>query len=339
MFTFYWPWMALLLPLPLIAWYFLPANKNHNSDTSPELLFPHIQRLSNAFTDKTASTGKTKEWFIILLSLLWISLVLALMRPQWLDQMEYNNKQGYDIMLAVDISASMEALDFSTEKKRISRLDITKEVVSKFALERKGDRLGLILFGEYAYLQIPVTFDTIAVSNMLSNAATGMAGLSTAIGDAIGIAVKEIRGRSKKSRVVILLTDGADTSSNIPPLEAARIAKHYDIRIYTIGIGAGTGKLTPYPDQFGQISMVEIGMDEELLQKIADITGGQYFKATDNAALGKIYNKINELEKIEIEMMEYRIRQPLYRYPLGFACLFFLVLCLMPLIRKPEYGV
>jgi len=337
MFTFYWPWMILLLPLPLIAWYFLPANKNVNSDTSPELLFPYIGRLFSAFTARKPSASKSKEWFVIILSLLWIFLVLALMRPQWLDQMEFTNKNAYDIMLAVDVSGSMEALDFATEENRVSRLDITKSVVSNFALERKGDRLGLILFGEYAYLQMPMTFDTMAVSKMINNAATGMAGASTAIGDAIGIAIKEIRGRSEKSRVLILLTDGADTSSNIPPLEAANIAKHYGIRIYTIGIG--TGGIVPYPNQFGQISMVEIGMDEELLQKIADITGGQYFKATDNAALTTIYQKINELEKVKIDTMEYRIRQPLYRYPLGIACILFLMLCLMPLIRSNKYGL
>ena len=337
MFTFYWPWMVLLLPLPLIAWYFLPANKHSDFDSSPELLFPYIQRLSSAFGHKEIGASKSKEWFIILLSLLWISLIIALMRPQWLDQMDYNNQEAYDIMLAVDISGSMEALDFATADNKVSRLEITKQVVSNFALERKGDRLGLILFGEYAYLQMPMTFDTVAVSKMLNNATVGMAGPSTAIGDAIGIAVKEIRGRSEKSRVVILLTDGADTSSNIPPMEAAKIAVHYGIRIYTIGIG--TSGLVPYPNQFGQISMVEIGMDEELLKKIADITGGQYFNATDKAALATIYNKINELEKVEIEKVEYRIRQPLYRYPLSCACLFFLLLCLLPLIRSPRHGI
>ena len=336
MFTFYWPWMVLILPLPLIAWYFLPADKNTNSDTSPELLFPYVRRLLSSFTQHNVGASKSKEWFVIILSLLWISLILALMRPQWLDQMEYNQTKGYDIMLAVDISGSMEALDFATEEKRVSRIGITKEVVSNFALGRKGDRLGLILFGEYAYLQMPMTFDTMAVSKMLNSAVIGMAGMSTAIGDAIGIAIKEIRSRSEKSRVIILLTDGTDNSSNIPPLEATRIAKHYGIRIYTIGIGKDG--LVPYPDQSGQIMMIEIGMDEALLTKIADMTGGQYFRATDNTSLEKIYSKINELEKVEINAMEYKIRKPLYRYPLGLACLLFLMLCLMPFSRRFKYG-
>ncbi|PCJ25245.1 MAG: VWA domain-containing protein [Rickettsiales bacterium] len=337
MFTFYWPLMVLLLPVPLIIWFFLPPDKNANSDSSPELLFPYVQRLLTAFERKEVAPSDSKKYFIIMLSLLWASLVIALMRPQWADQMEYDHKKGYDIMLAVDVSASMEALDFSTLTKSISRLDVTKEVVSNFAGRRKGDRLGLILFGEHAYLQVPMSFDTLAVSKMLNNAVSGMAGASTAIGDAIGIAVREIRSRPKKSRILILLTDGADTSSNIPPIEAAKIAKHYGIRVYVIGVGR-SGPV-PYPNQFGQISMVEIGMDEEMLAKIAAITGGQYFKATDSTALEVIYDKIDKMEKIEINMLGYKIRQPLYRYPLGFACILFLALCLMPLFKRSRYGV
>ncbi len=339
MFQFYWPWMALLLPLPFIIYYFLPEERNDKNDASiPEILFPHIDRLSNAFSNKSG-TIRSKKLFITLLSLLWLFLVITLMRPQFIDQLEFSNKEGYDIMLAVDISGSMEALDFSTKTKRVSRLSVAKDVVSKFVLDRKGDRIGLILFGEYAYLQMPITFDSLAVSNMLNNAVTGMAGHSTAIGDAIGLAVKEIKAKPSKSRVIILLTDGTDNASNIPPIEAARIAKHYGIRLYTIGIGAGNGKQVPYPNQDGSIAMVEIVMDEELLKNISDITGGQYFKATDNEALQKIYNKINELEKTKSESLEYRIRQSLYKYPLGVACILFLLLCALPLIQGRKYGI
>ncbi|MDC0864763.1 VWA domain-containing protein [Rickettsiaceae bacterium] len=338
MFTFAWPWMISLLPIPVIAWYFLPQDRNANSDRSPEILFPYVNRIAKAFSkNQISTTDKFKEWFVILLSLLWFFLVLALMQPQWLDHMEYNRQKGYDIMLAVDISNSMEALDFATKTQKRSRIDVTKEVVSNFADARKGDRLGLILFGEYAYLQVPMTFDTLAVSKMLNNSATGMAGARTAIGDAIGMAAKEIRGRNDKSRVMILLTDGSDNSSNIPPLEAGKIAKHYDIRIYTIGIGSTDG-LVPYPDQFGGAAMVQIDMDEDMLKEISDMTGGQYFKATDKNALENIYKKINELEKIEINEFEYKIQKSLYRYPLGIACLLFLVICIMPLLKRSRYA-
>ncbi len=338
MFLFYWPWLALLLFVPLILYYLLPANQK-NINNSPKIIFPAITRLSNAFGMLKARESKSKLLFIVLFSLLWISLVLALMRPQLVEQMSFNEKEGYDIMLAVDISGSMEALDFSTTTNRITRLDVTKKVVSQFVLDRKGDRVGLILFGEYAYLQMPITFDIIAVSNMLNQAVTGMAGFSTAIGDAIGVAVKEIKSKPEKSRIIILLTDGTDNASNIPPLEAARIAKHYNIRIYTIGIGVGNGHQVPYLNPDGSVSMTEIIMDEDMLQEVAEITGGQYFKATDNKTLHKIYNKINELEKTKIEVMEYSIRKSLYKYPLGIACFLFLILCILPLIRENRYAI
>ncbi len=336
MFAFYWPWMALLFPLPFIAWYFLPPDKNANADTSPEILFPHIHLLATSFTGKTASVAESKKWFIISLISLWFFLVLSVMRPQLLNNLQHNNKDVYDIMLAVDISSSMRALDFSTKEKKFSRLDVTKNVAGKFVLGRKGDRLGLILFGEYAYLQVPMTFDNSAVNKMLQKSVEGMAGLSTAIGDAIGLAVQEIRGKPTQSRILVLLTDGSDTSSNIPPLEAAQIARQYGIRIYVIGVG--TKGPVPYPDDEGKIHMIEVGMDEPMLQKIANITGGQYFKAADSGALQGVYNEINELEKVKVNNVEYKIRRPLYRYPLGIACILFLVICLIPIFRRFEYA-
>ena len=254
------------------------------------------------------------------------------MRPQLVDQFQYENAKGHDIMLAVDISASMNALDLSTKETQVSRLEVTKNVASNFVLGRIGDRIGLILFGEYAYLQAPMTFDIIAVSQMLNNAVVGMAGMSTAIGDAIGLAVKEIRSKPKKSRILILLTDGNDTSSNIPPIEAAKIAKHYGIKIYVIGVG--NQGLVPYLDENGKTQMIEIGMDESALKKIAEITDGEYFKATDNNTLRGIYNKINELEKIDLETIEYKLRKDLYRYPLFIACMLFLAICLIPILRN-----
>jgi len=336
MFAFYWPWMALLFPLPLIAWYFLPPDKNANADTSPEISFPHAHRLAASFKNQASSEAGSKKWFIISLISLWFFLVLSLMRPQLLDTLQHNNKDVYDIMLAVDISSSMRALDFSTKEQKFSRLDVTKSIAGNFILGRKGDRLGLILFGEYAYLQVPMTFDNIVVNKMLQKAVEGMAGPSTAIGDAIGLAAQEIRNKPMQSRILVLLTDGSDTSSNIPPIEAAQIARQYGIRIYVIGVG--NKGLVPYPDDAGKIHMIEVGMDEPMLQKIADITGGQYFRALDSQALQGVYAQINELEKVKINNVEYKIRMPLYRYPLGTACMLFLVICLIPIFRRFEYA-
>jgi len=336
MFVFSSPWMALLLPLPLITYLFLPANKTGSNDTLPELLFPYTNRLNAAFTGNYVNHIPSKKWFIIILSLLWIFLVLSVMRPALVNKSYPISKKGYDIMLAVDISLSMNVLDLSTKENPKTRLDVTKEVVTKFAKQRHGDRLGLILFGEHAYLQVPMTFDSFGLTSMLNNAAPGMAGQSTAIGDAIGIAVRELRDRPDNSRLLVLLTDGADTSSSIPPIQAAKIAQQYNIRIYTIGIG--TKGLVPYPDVNGKITMIETVMDEKLLQDIASITGGQHFLASDNATLEKIYNDINELEKIDLTTMEYQSTS-LFRYPLGVACLLFLILCLSPLYRRYVYGI
>ena len=336
MFAFNWPWMVLLLPLPLITWTLLPANKNANDYTVPELLFPYTTRLNEAFVSHYVNHPKSKKWFVTILSLLWVFLVLTVMHPIWRHQSLLINSKGYDIMLAVDISLSMNVVDSSQKEKSMTRLGITKEVVTNFIKQRQGDRLGLILFAEHAYLQVPMTSDTFGLTQMLNNALPGMAGASTSIGDAIGIAVRELRNRTDGSKLLILLTDGADTSSNIPPIKAAEIAKQYNIRIYTIGIGDQETVSSPAVN--GQVSMINTSMDEKLLQDIANITGGQYFMAKEDQTLEKIYNKINELEKIDLTTKEYQFTS-LYRYPLGVASLLFLILCLSPLYKRFVYGI
>jgi Ca-activated chloride channel family protein len=336
MFIFYWPWLGLLVFLPLVIIFALPASKK-NTASSPEVNFPALRRLQDAFPTYQVSGNNSGKFFKVIISLLWICLVLTVMRPQKVDQLSYVQHEGYDLMLAVDISGSMRALDFSTEDKRVSRLDVTKDVVGKFVKDRQGDRVGLVLFGQYAYLHVPFTLDTTSVSKMLDNTVAGMAGDATSIGDAIGMAVKNLRNRPENSRVIILLTDGEDTASSIPPLEAAKLAKQYDIKIYTIGVG-NEGNV-PYPTDSGRIVMANMSMDEELLEKIAEITDGKYFRATDEDSLQSIYNKINEMEKTESEVKEYLIRKPLYRYPLGVAVILMLFICIVPLYRRAIHGV
>ena len=338
MFAFEWPLMALLLPLPIIFWWLLPTDKNANYSNIPEILFPHISQLKKAFKVKDGNKigKKNNIFFLILLTIFWLCLVFAVMRPVLVNQVTNIQRKGHDIMLAVDISGSMQALDFSTQTVTKNRLDVTKEVIGNFLQQRQSDRVGLILFGQHAYLQASVTFDTMSVGQMLNNALPGMAGFATAIGDAIGVAVRELKDRNENSRIVILLTDGTDNASNIPPIEAARIASRYGIRIYTVGIGKDGP--VPFPDQIGRIIMAEVGMDEELLKEVATITGGVYFRATDDYSLAKIYNKINELEKIDLNIKEYQISQPLYRYPLGYACVLLFLLALHPIYRRVTYG-
>lgn len=331
MFQFYWPWFALLLPLPFIVRRFIPAAVQE-SNSIPEIRFPSLDRLKKAFPLKSGPNKSSNRLFFILLSLTWLGLILALMQPEKVDQFVQEKNKGHDLMLAVDISGSMQALDFSTTSKTISRLDATKEVVGKFVQGRQGDRVGLVTFGESAYLHVPLTLDTISVSRMLNDTVSGMAGNATAIGDAIGLSVRTLRERPEGSRVLVLLTDGQDNSSSIPPLEAAKLAKQYGIKIYTIGVGKNGP--VPFPMQFGGYGMAEVPMDEDLLKEIAALTGGQYFRATDQKALKSIYSEINALEKTESNQTLFLIREPLYRYPLSISMLFLFVLIFYPLIYR-----
>lgn len=332
MFSFYQPFMALLLPIPLLIWYFVPAcNDDQNAGNVTEIRFPTINRLKSAFPIHEIKSA-SQLLSLSLLTMFWFGLVFALMRPEIVDEYSYVDNQGYDLMLAVDISPSMQALDFSLQSQYISRMDATKDVVGNFINNRKGDRIGLVVFGESAYLYVPMTLDIGSVSNMLQNVLPGMAGNSTAIGDAIGIAVKNLRDRPEGSRILILLTDGEDNSSSVPPLEAARIAKEYGIRVYTISVGQATG--SQYKGALGSIMMNGSSIDEDLLQEIANLTGGQYFHASDPSGLRDIYANIDKLEKTKADSRKYKIRKSLYRYPLSFAALVFLVMCLMPIIRR-----
>ncbi len=336
MFHFHSPWFLLLLPLPFILRFLLPTLPKEKDKTA-EIHFPAVDRLKNIFPNPLAAKKRSNFTFFGLLSLSWILLIMALMQPENVDQFKQTKNKGYDLMLAVDISGSMQALDFSTPAKAVSRLDVTKEVISNFIKGRQGDRLGLILFGQNAYLNVPLTLDTASVCSMLNDATPGMAGLATAIGDAIGLGVRTLRERPTGSRVLILLTDGEDNASSIPPLKAAKLAKQYGIRIYTIGIGKKG--LVPFPNQLGGYGMAEVPMDEELLKEIAKETGGKYFSATNPKMLSYIYAKIGELEKSEANETLFLIREPLYQYPLSLSLLVLLLLTLIQLLnRRERYG-
>lgn len=337
MFHFDSPWFALLLPLPLLLRWLLPASPKEKRVEAAEIRFPSVQRLKNIFPEGHAIKEASGAIFHGLLLLSWTLLVIALMKPENVDQLRQVKNKGYDLMLAVDISASMQALDFSTPGKAVSRLDVTKQVVGDFIKGRQGDRLGLILFGQNAYLHVPLTLDTASVSRMLHDSVPGMAGNATAIGDAIGLGVRTLRERPPGSRVLILLTDGEDNASSLPPLEAAKLAKQYGTRIYTIGIGKKG--LVPFPTQSGGYGMVEVSMDEELLKEIARETGGQYFSATNQKMLTSIYTKIDELEKSESNESVFLVREPLYQYPLSLSLLALLALTLSQLLhRRAVYG-
>jgi Ca-activated chloride channel family protein len=328
MFRFYWPWLALLLPLPLLIRWLFPY-RNREQQQLPHIYFPALDRLKQAFPAGASSSAQRRLWPLIFLGLAWISFVGALMQPEKVDQLHHENSVGYDLLLAVDTSASMQAMDMSAANQPISRLDMTKQVVKKFIAGRHGDRIALVIFGEKAYLHVPLTTDTQAVSRMLDTTVSGMAGNATAIGDAIGIAVKTLRERPEGSRVVILLTDGKDNASTIPPLEAAKLAKQYAIRIHTIGLGKKGSH-----GSFNGFSHPDLEIDIDLLREIAALTGGQFFLASDQRMLQTIYEEIDTLEKSEANQTTFLIREPLYRYPLLLAMIFMLMTTLCSLYSK-----
>lgn len=328
---FYLPWLAFLLPLPFLIWYLMPIS-NSRKEEKIVMRFPNLSRLKEAFPSPSFCTKNRPTRAFYLLSLFWFFLVVALMQPEKENRLVQIKNKGYDLMVAVDVSASMQALDFSTKTKMISRLDATKEVVSQFVLGRQGDRVGLITFGENAYLHVPLTLDTLSVSKMLNDIVPGMAGNATAIGDAIGLGVRTLRERPEGSRVLVLLTDGEDNSSTISPLDAVKLAKQYGIKIYTIGVGK-KGEV-PFPTSFGGYTMVQVSIDENLLKEIATVTGGQYFLATDLNGLESIYDKINGMEKTESNENIFYSRESFYRYPLTLALIFLLGLVIDRLFYK-----
>lgn len=334
MFQFYWPWFALLLPLPFLIRKIPFFKKKASEKEAPLLYFPALSRIKNVFPTRSGEKKSVSSLFLTLLSFLWFFLVVSLMQPEKVDLFKQVKNTGYDLMLAVDISSSMQAVDFSTQSKVISRLDVTKDVVGKFVLGRQGDRVGLVTFGESAYLHVPLTLDTGSVSRMLNDTVAGMAGNATAIGDAIGLSVKTLRERPEGSRVLVLLTDGEDNSSSIPPLEAAKLAKQYGIKIYAVGVGKN-GQV-PFPTGLGGYAMAQVSIDEGLLKEIAKLTGGEYFLATDQKALESIYVQINELEKTESNETTFFIREPLYYYPLGLSMFLLFILSLIQIRYKGE---
>lgn len=337
MFEFYWPWMALLLPVPLLVRWYWPRPVGEKQELTEgrqtTLLHPSLAHLQEAFMTRAPRLPLSTLFYQILLHLLWLTLVLALMRPQWLDPYTENRTAGYDLMLAVDASHSMNALDFTQGGQQVSRMQVVKGVVQKFIEGREGDRVGLIIFGSQAYVLSPLSFDRRAVSSLLGDVVPRIAGDGTAIGDALGLGVKKLRERPEGSRVMLLIADGENTAGLIPPLKAAQLAAAEGIKIYSVGVGSD--KESVPIEENGRITYRnDLGFDEETMRSIAETTGGSYFRGTDTEAMEKIYQQIDELEKTEAESRTIFIPRPLYYWPLGFGLLFLFILGLFPEGRR-----
>ena len=320
-----WPLALLLLPLPILVHLALPPGR---LPQQAALRVPEIGdfRLGS----QSAGTPRLRRWRLWLAVLIWMLTVFAASRPQWLGEAVALPLSGRDLMLAVDLSDSMRTADFRLEGEQVNRLQATKEVASRFIERRRGDRLGLILFGTRAYLQTPLTFDNKTVGRLLRESALGLAGERTAIGDAIGLAIKRLDLESDNSRVLILMTDGANTAGEVSPLKAAQLASENGLRIYTIGIGADRDIETTW---FGiRRRNPAAQLDEESLRAIAQISGGRYFRARDSEELEQIYRLLDELEPMPRDSESLRPVIALFVWPLGIA------LALAAILAAPRPG-
>ena len=306
-----WWWALILLPLPwLVRRWLRPA-----PDAGMQALrVPWFGLMRDA-----AATWLKKPLLAAIATLAWVLLVVAAARPQWVGEVVTLPVTGRDLLLAVDISGSMDTQDMFLAGEPVNRLAVVKKVAGEFIQRRRGDRVGLVLFGSRAYLQTPLTFDTETTAILLDESEIGLAGRETAIGDAIGLAVKRLREAAARDRVLVLLTDGANTSGEVQPMQATEFAAREGLKIYTVGVGADEMMVR---DFFGsRVVNPSADLDEDTLRAIAERTGGAYFRARDAQALAEIYRRLDELEPVESDQEVIRPIDDLFHWPLGAAFL------------------
>ena len=305
------PWALLLLALPLLMRLLPPYKESRDSVRVP--FFDKLVELSEQRPETGATVLRRDRAQQFLVNFMWLCLVLAAAKPEWIAPPIEQQKSGRDLMIAIDLSGSMETSDFTLpDGSSVDRLEAVKYVLDQLADQRASDRLGLIVFGNAPYLQSPFTDDHKVWAQLLAETEIGMAGQSTAFGDAIGLAIKLFRESDSDNRVLIILTDGNDTGSMVPPVDAARVAASQDIRIYTIAIG-------------DPASVGEEALDIDTLQRVSEITGGRYFQALDREQLAQAYLAIGELEPELYETISFRPRQSLHWVPISVALSLYLV--------------
>ncbi|ARN76173.1 vWA domain-containing protein [Oceanicoccus sagamiensis] len=317
MLTYELPWVIYLLPLPLLAFWLLPKAKQQQA----AVRVPFYQQLSGLEQPGTEAISQRKLR-LSSLAFIWCGLLAAASGPTWIGDPISLPASGRDLLLAVDLSGSMNIEDMVVRGKQAARITAVKAVLNDFIQRRKGDRLGLVLFGSQAYVQAPLTFDRTTVQRFMKEAQIGFAGeQNTAIGDAIGLSVKRLRDRPGDRHVMILLTDGQNNGGEVKPIPAAKLAADNNIVIYTVGVGAdemvtkgmfgssfGSRRVNPSAD-----------LDEKTLQQIADMTGGKYFRARNPEQLLDIYRILDELEPVEDKQETFRPQKALFYWPLAFA--------------------
>lgn len=310
MIHFVWPWLLLLLPLPLVVRRWLPKAE---PSLAGAIRLPFCAELMVLQQEAGGTTGRR----LLLPWLTWVLLVLAVARPVWVGEDQPRLASGRDLMLLVDVSGSMRQMDFAREGEQLDRLDLVKESALRFLEGRAGDRVGLILFGSRPHLRAPPTWDHAALRQLVEEAEIALAGESTAIGDAVGLAIKHLRELDARSRVVVLITDGANNEGNIDPRQAARLAAAEGIRIYTIGIGRPE---TPAPNPWSVWSTEgSERFEKEVLTDMAALTGGRFLHALDARALDEALQTIDQLEPALDQGQHLHLALPLHPWLLGAA--------------------
>ncbi len=330
MWSLAWPWALLALPLPLLMRRLLPEAKGLSE---AGLRVPSLD--SFATLRDRSDAERLLNWRVWVAILAWILLVVAAARPERIGDELDVPVAGRNLMLAVDLSGSMDQKDFVLGSRRVDRLTATKAVASDFIGRREGDRIGLILFGERAYLQVPLTLDRETVNILLMEAFIGLAGEKTAIGDAITLAVRRVYDQKEDAgdQVLVLLTDGANTAGEVMPIKAAELAQQVGLRIYTIGIGAEKMQVSSLAGGRRPINP-SADLDEDTLMQIAQLTGGRYFRATDTASLQDIYRLVDELEPVEEPESGFRPVKSYYFWSLGSALALVMLLCVISLLQR-----
>ncbi len=304
------PWLLLLLPLPLLL---RKKQQQQQAKLGGRLYLPGSDIEAQSIPNKVQSSSTKGYWLV------WVLLVLAVARPLWMGEPIELPSKGRDLMLSVDLSGSMQIEDMVIDGKVTDRFTLIQHVISQFIERRKGDRIGLILFADHAYLQSPLTQDRRTVAQYLNEAEIGLVGRQTAIGEAIALGVKRFDQVENSNRVLILLTDGSNNAGSISPEQATDIAAKRGITIYTVGVGA---EVMERRTLFGKERVnPSMDLDETQLKQIAEKTGGSYFRARNTEELERIYQEIDKLEPISREQLSYRPQSELFYWPLGLALL------------------
>lgn len=329
-----WYWVLFLLPLPwLVRWLMPPAR----TGAGAFLRVPFYEEVYASAGKKHRSTQRHTRGMRLLFLLIWVCLILAVAQPQHVGDPVSVNPKARDLMIAVDTSESMKMQDMRLQGEPVDRLTAIKAVVDEFVTRRENDRVGLILFGDQAYLQTPLTFDRKTLKILLNEAQIGFAGKRTAIGDAIGLALKRLQDHDKGSKVLILLTDGANTAGSVSPLQAAELAAKQGMKIYTIGVGADELRMPGFLGFGTRVINPSADLDEPTMKKIAELTGAQYFRARNTDELRRIYQLLDQLEPVETDPETYRPIRNLFHYPLGLAFILSVMMAIYSLLQ-PTFG-